>query len=318
VFDAAVARLPIGAAALCLLAACASSDSGESLTSAALAIADGESSYPTTTMDPDLFPPPSELEGAVREFCAAWPAIGDHLADDVQLAHVPESGWVPAGEPTSTGLVLQEDEAIQRGHAAVVAALAATQFTSIDCGSPAAVFADWVAIPVVASQADGSGEEGLWVSRVVDGQIVWHLMLGTGTDNPAPASPETDASVLAEARAFCALIEGWGVRDAEAVLAAMTDDPAAHNLVNNLHYLGTDGVEVMVSWYRPSDVITCHEAATTSGSWSATSIEIQNPPADITVVGLTIQQHAADGILRQYFGVTQTSGPGGWGARLDS
>ena len=124
--------------------------------------------------------------------------------------------------------------------------------------------------------------------------------------------------IEAETRGFCSLYEGSGyARSAPDVIAAMTDDPAIHNIPHSLHCTGgADGIKTDVSSYLRIDIIGCG-AVTTNGQWSAQASTIENPTIDLGLVGILVRQHDNGKIHRQYNQYTQTSGTGNWGFHLD-
>jgi hypothetical protein len=127
-----------------------------------------------------------------------------------------------------------------------------------------------------------------------------------------------DPAIEAETRGFCALYEGTGyVRSASDVIAAMTDDPAIHNIPHKLHCTGgANGIKADVDSYMRADIIGCG-AVTTNGQWSAQASTIEHPPANLGLVGILVRQHIDGKIHRQYNQYTQTSGTGNWGFHLD-
>ena len=221
----------------------------------------------TTTVDPARLPDPAVMEQLVRDYCLAWPDVVQYLAADIEFADVPADGWVPAGFPGELGFVQETDEATVRGRDDVDAALEATGFTKIDCGGPAVVSADWIALPVSASRVDGSGEECVWVLRIVDDRIGWHLAYGTNASVGSAASTEPNPVLVDEARRYCGswegAREGTGYRrDAQANLDAMSGDPAIHVIPSNLHFIGESGVGTDVRSYLNSDTVTCGNVTT--------------------------------------------------------
>ena len=103
----------------------------------------------------------------------------------------------------------------------------------------------------------------------------------------------------------------------QAVVDAMSDDPAAHNIPNGLHYQGAQGMKEIVGWYPTGEVITCDDLTTTNGFWSAAATTLDSPYADISLIRLTVQRHVEGKIHRQYFFWTQWSGTSGWGLPLE-
>ena len=236
-------------------------------------------------------------------YCSSWPAVGDRLSTDPRFVAVPPDGWVP-----------ERDQAVE-GHDDVVATIARIGSAAVECGTPGLISGDWIALPVSVSRPDGSGQEGMWALRFTkSGSVEWHLAYMTEVEDVSPATHESDPVLAAEARAFCAIVEGKKPRDADEVLAAMTDDPAAHNIGNGFNYVGADGLREMIRWYPRALTITCEEPTLTHGQWSAAGSTLSEDP--IFLVGLTIQQHHDGKIHRQYFHWTQTSGRPTWGLRL--
>jgi hypothetical protein len=210
-------------------------------------------SEPTTTTVVDLFAAPAVYEKIARDYCSSWPDVAGLLSEDANFIDVPIDGLaVPDKVGFSKGL----SEDVVQGRDAVLAAVADTRFSTADCGGPATVSGDWVALSVSASTPDGSGEEGIWLFRIVKDKIQWHFIYGTGAGEVTPAPAEPDAVLAAEARDFCAIIEGTGyTRDADEFLAAMTDDPAVHNNPEGLYWTGVDEVRSMVNYYPSNDDI---------------------------------------------------------------
>ena len=209
------------------------------------------------------------------------------------------------------------DEGIVLGSSDVAAALDATGLSEIDCGGPRVISGDWIAFPVTASRSDGSGEEGIWVLRIVDDKVGWQLNYATDTTQVSSAATEPDSVIEAEARGFCSLYEGSGyARSASDVIAAMTTDPAIHNIPHSLHCTGgADGIKTDVASYFRADIIGCG-AVTTNGQWSAQASTIENPTINLGLVGILVRQHDNGKIHRQYNQYTQTSGTGNWGFHL--
>ena len=272
-----------------------------------------------TTVDPARLPDPVAMEQLVHSYYSAWPDVEGFLAEDVAFVDVSADGWVAPGEPGEYFCYVSEvDEGIVHGRSDVVAALDATGFSKIDYGGPSVISADWIATPVSASRPDGSGEEGIWVLRIVDDKISSQLNYATDTTQVSPAASAPDPTIETETCDFCAMFEGTGyVRSAADVIAAMTDDPAIHNIPNSIHCgEGAEGVEDDVATYLLHDNIFCG-AVTTNGQWSAQASTIENPEVDIGLVGILVRQHIDGQIHRQYNQYTQTSGPGNWGLHLD-
>jgi hypothetical protein len=272
----------------------------------------------TTTVDPARLPDPAAMEQLVRDYCSQWPDVAGFLAEDVSFADVPGDGWVAPGPSGMFCYVQEVDEGIVLGRSDVTAALDATGYSNIDCGGPSVISGDWIAVPVSASRSDGTGEEGIWVLRIVDDKIGWQLNYATDTTQVSPAATGPDPAIETETRGYCALYEGTGYdRSAPDVIAAMTDDPAIHNIPNSLHCTDADGIKADVDSYERADIIGCG-AVTTNGQWSAQASTIENPPYNhLGLVGILVRQHDNGKIHRQYNQYTQTSGTGNWGLHLD-
>lgn len=250
-----------------------------------------------------LFATPEVMEDLAMIYCSSWPVVGEWLSAEPRFVAVPADGWDPERDQTVKGL----DE--------VVPALAATEVDAVECATPGLISGDWIVLPVSASRPDGSGQEGMWALRITkSGAVEWHLAYMTEVEQVSPATHEPDPVLAAEARDFCAIVEGKKSRDADKVLAAMTGDPAAHNIGNEFAYIGTDGIREMIRWYPRALMITCEEPTLTHGEWSAAGSTLSEDP--IFLVGATIQQHIDGKIHRQYFHWTQTSGRATWGLRL--
>ncbi len=272
----------------------------------------------TTTVDPARLPDPVAMEQLVRDYCSEWPDVAGFLAEDVSFADVPGDGWVAPGAYGMFCYVQEVDEGIVLGRSDVTAALDATGLSEIDCGGPSVISGDWIAVPVSASRSDGTGEEGIWVLRIVNDKIGWQLNYATDTTQVSPAATGPDPAIETETRGFCALFEGTGyVRSAPDVIAAMTDNAAIHNIPNSLHCTGgADGIEDDVGSYTRDDIIGCG-AVTTNGQWSAQASTIENPTINLGLVGILVRQHIDGKIHRQYNQYTQTSGTGNWGLHFE-
>ena len=272
----------------------------------------------TTTVDPARLPEPAAMEQLVRDYCSAWPDVSGYLAEDVALVDVSAEGWSAPGVVGEMFCVVSEvDEGIVRGRSDTNVALSATGFSSIDCGGPAILSGDLIAVPVSASRQDGTGEEGIWVFRIVKNQIQWLLTYGTDVDQVSPAATAPNPTTATEARDFCALYEGTGyARNSADVIAAMTEDPAIQHIPASLHCMGVPGIKIDVSAYFPDDVVGCGDIAT-NGQWSAQVSTIENSSIDLGLVGILVRQHVDGQIHRQYNQYTQTSGTGNWGFLLD-
>lgn len=272
----------------------------------------------TTTVDPARLPDPVAMEQLVRGYCSAWPDVDGFLAEDVGFADVSGEGWVAPGKYGQFCYVAEVDEGIVHGRSDVAAALDATGLSEIDCGGPSVISGDWIAFPVSASRSDGSGEEGIWVFRVVNDNVGWQLNYASDTTDVASASTESDPVIETETRGFCSLYEGTGyARSAPDVIAAMTEDPAIHNIPHSLHCTGgADGIKTDVGSYVRADIIGCG-TVTTNGQWSAQASTIENPTINLGLVGILVRQHDNGKIHRQYNQYTQTSGTGNWGFHLN-
>jgi hypothetical protein len=271
----------------------------------------------TTTVDPARLPDPVAMERLVRDYCSQWPDVAGFLAEDVALVDVSADGWVAPGPSEMLCYVQEVDEGIVLGRSDVAAALDATGYSNIDCGGPSVISGDWIAVPVSASRSDGTGEEGIWVLRIVDDEIGWQLNYATDTTQVSPAATGPDPVLETETRSYCALYEGTGYdRSAPDVLAAMTDDPAIQHIPVSLHCMGVSGIKTDVDSYVRDDIIGCG-AVTTNGQWSAQASTIEHPPANLGLVGILVRQHIDGKIHRQYNQYTQTSGTGNWGFHLD-
>ena len=272
----------------------------------------------TTTVDPARLPDPVAMEQLVRGYYSAWPDVEGFLAEDVAFVDVSGDGWVAPGVPGAFCYVQEVDEGIVHGRSDVVTALDATGFSRIDYGGPSVISGDWIATPVSASRPDGTGEEGIWVLRIVNDKISSQLNYATDTTQVSPAATAPDPAIETETCDFCALFEGSGyIRSASDVIAAMTDDPEIHNIPNSIHCGGgAEGVTDDVAGYLWTDLIDCGDV-TTNGQWSAQASTIENPPVDLGLVGILVRQHIDGKIHRQYNQYTQTSGGGNWGFHLD-
>ena len=259
------------------------------------------------------FAAPAVYERLARDYCSAWPDVAGFLSDDANFAEVPGDGLAV---PDKSGFAKGISEDVAQTHDAVVAAVADTGLSTVDCGGPATVSGDWVALPVSASKADGSGTEGIWVFRIVNDQVQWHLAYGTEVTDVTTASTDPDAALVTEARDFCAIVEGTGyTRDADEFLAAMTEDPLVHTYPEGLYWTGVDEVRTIAPLYPPSDDIWCGDDITTNGQWSAEAMTIDHPQVSNT--GMMVHHHVDGKIHRQFVHFTRTSGSAPWGLPLD-
>ena len=267
------------------------------------------------TGDESPFAASAVYEQLARDYCSAWPDVAGLLSDDANFADVTGDGLaVPDKSGYSKGL----SEDIIQGHDAVVAAVTDTGLSTVDCGGPATVSGHWVALPVSASSSDGSGVEGIWLFRIVNDQIQWHLAYGTEVDETSTASTEPDPVLAAEARDFCAIVEGTGyVRDADEFLSAMTNDPLVHTYPEGFYWTGVEEVGTIAPLYPSSDDIWCGDDIATNGQWSAEPITIDNPPHNLSLVGMMVHHHIDGKIHSQFVHFTRTSGSAPFGLALD-
>jgi hypothetical protein len=267
------------------------------------------------TGDEDPFATPAVYEQKARDYCSSWPDVAGLLSEDANFADVSGDGLaVPDKSGFSKGL----SEDIIQGRDAVVGAVAETGLSTVDCGDPAIVSGDWVALPVSASRSDGSGTEGIWIFRIVRDKVQWHIAYGTETDEVTPAPAESDSVLAAEARDFCAIVEGTGyVRDADEFLAAMTEYPLVHTYPEGFYWTGVDEVRTIAPLYPTSDDIWCGDDIATNGQWSAEPITIDNPSHNLSLVGMMVHHHIDGKIHSQFVHFTRTSGSAQWGLPLD-
>ncbi len=244
-----------------------------------------------------------------RQYCEAWPDVATLLADDVTYAEVPADGLsVPDGDSYDRGL----SEDLITGSAAVLAALDSTEQPQVECSEAVTVSGDWVAVPYTATSAeDGAQHQGIWVLRITGEGIHWHLAYSTSTVNGEEVASFDDPVVAAEARDYCAIVEGFGkVRDQSEVLAAMTDDPGVVNLPEGFYFLGTAEVEAMVRLYPPELRIQCSDDIVTSGGWSAHPALLEASSIGMKQVGMWVYAHRDGRIHRQFAHYTRASGRG--------
>jgi hypothetical protein len=261
---------------------------------------------PTTTVTaPYEIPPPEVIEQHARAYCASWPAVGPLLSEDASIATIFSDD---EGEPA---------EPIQ-GHSAVLQALDGLELVAIECGGPASVAGDWIAIPVSAYRDDGSGIEGIWVFRAGNERISWHLSFGTEVDEVSAVPTEIDPLIEAESETYCQLFVEPSERGLENILSAMTDDPAIHAIPLGYHYSGIDGVRLNMTQILSSDRIGCLSDGTTNGAWSAGGSWMRNPEIDLELIGINVMLHR-DGLIHRHFvQMTQLTGIGRWGLRIDT
>lgn len=266
------------------------------------------------TGDEDLFAAPAVYEQLASDYCSAWPDVAGLLSEDAGFAAVSADSLAV---PDKGGFAKGISEDVVQGHDAVVTAVADIGFSAVDCGGPAVVSGDWVAMPVSASSTDGSGTTGIWILRIVKDKVQWHLAYGTDVDAATPASTEPDPVLATEAREFCAIVEGTGyARDADEFLAAMTGDPLVHNIPEGLYWTGVDELRSMVTYYPSADEIWCGDDIATNGQWSAEPITIDNPGYYLSQVGMMIHHHVDGKINSQFAHFTRASGEY-WGLPLD-
>jgi len=264
------------------------------------------------TGDESPFAARAVYEQLARDYCSAWPDVAGLLSDDASFAEVPGAGLAV---PDKGGFAKGISEDVVQGRDAVVAAVADTGLSTVDCGGPATVSGDWVAVPVSASKADGSGTEGIWVFRIVKGQVQWHLAYGSEVADVTAASTDPDVGLVAAARDFCAIVEGTGyTRDGDELLAAMTDDPLVHTYPEGLYWTGADAVGAMVTQTPTSEDISCGDDITTNGQWSAEAMTVDLTQA--AQVGVMVRHHVDGKNHSQFIHFTRTSGSV-WGLPLD-
>ena len=100
---------------------------------------------------------------------------------------------------------------------------------------------------------------------------------GADAEAAALATFEPDQALQSQAREFCGTIEGTGcVRGADESLAAMTSDPAVHNIPEGLFWTGTEAVAEMVGLYSSTDEIGCGDDIITNGEWSASVLPVSS------------------------------------------
>lgn len=314
----AVSALAVGTFGLVGVVAC----SGDDVAETTVDTTTPDTSTETTASDgadgrvavEELFESPVRYEAVAREYCQAWPEVARVVRPDASLAHVPEDGF----EMPNLGGSQPLPDVVVQGADAVVIAAAALEYDAVDCSQPALVYADWVALPVSAVGSDGFADKGIWVLRVVDDQVHWHLIYGNEVESDGSAAVEPNPALVSEAREFCSIIEGTGfARDADAFLAAMTTDPAVHNNPEGFYWTGAEAVGGMVDLYPSTDDIWCGDDVITNGEWSAEAVRIDNPPVDLTNVGIMVHRHVDGKIHRQFAHFTRASGTLNWGLPLE-
>jgi len=270
----------------------------------------------TTTTEPEnVFAAPEVYEQVAWDYCAQWPDIEPMLTDDANYAEVTGDRLnIPERNGFSKGV---SDDVVV-GRDAVAAAVTGEEGVTVQCGAPAVVSGDWVALPVTSASEDGSGTVGIWALRIVRDHVQWHFALGTPTTDTPPPDAIPNAALVAEAREFCAIIEGTDyVRSAEDFLGAMTDDPAVHNNAEGLYWTGIDEVDSMMESYPKSDQIWCGDEIITNGEWSAEPITIDNPPYNLRNVGIMVRHHVEGQIHSEFPHFTRESGEIAWGLPLE-
>ena len=311
-----VLALVFGTFGLSAMVACSGDDVAETT------VADSttpDTSTETTDADgrvavEDVFESPASYEALAREYCEAWPEVDGIVRPDAWFAQVPEDGF----EVPGSGFNQPLPDAVVHGAEAVTAAAAALEYDVVDCSQPALVYADWVALPVSAVGSDGLADQGIWVFRLVDDQVHWHLIYGNELESDGSAGVEPNSALVSEAREFCSIIEGTGfARDPDVFLAAMTSDPAVHNNPEGFFFTGAEAVGEMVDLYPPTDDIWCGDEIITNGEWSAEAVRIDNPPFDLTNVGVMVHRHVDGKIHRQFAHFTRASGTANWGLPLE-
>lgn len=262
----------------------------------------------------ELFESPARYEAVAREYCEAWPEIDRVIRSDASFARVPTDGF----EMPNLGRGQSPPDGVAQGAGSVVAVAAALDYEAVDCSDAALVYADWVALPVSAVRTDGFADQGFWILRIVDDQIHWHLIYGNEAESDGSAAVEPNPALVSEAREFCSIIEGTGfTRDADEFLAAMTSDPAVHNNPEGFYWTGAEAVAGMIDLYPSTDDIWCGDDIATNGEWSVEAVRIDNPPFDLTNVGIMVHRHIDGKIHRQFAHFTRASGTANWGLPLE-
>lgn len=301
-----------------LLAACgASGDDAADTTLAATTTTTTQPPTTTTTEPESVFAAPEVYEQVAWDYCAQWPDIEPMLTDDANYVEVPGDG-LTIPDPERNSFVKGVSEDVVVGRDAVVAAVTGEDGITVQCGAPAVVSGDWVALTVSSASEDGSGTVGIWALRIVDDHVQWHLAYGTPVTETPPPETTPNAALVAEAREFCAIIEGTDyVRSAEAFLGAMTDDPAVHNNAEGFYWTGIEEIGLMLELYPKSDQIWCSDEIITNGDWSAEPITIANPVYNLENVGIMVRHHAEGQIHSEFPNFTRASGEIAWGLPLE-
>lgn len=261
-----------------------------------------------------LFESPASYEAVARTYCEAWPEVVRVVRPDAWFAQAPAGGF----EMPDLGGSQPPPDMVVQGADEVAAAAAALGYDVVDCSQPVLVYADWVARPVSAVGSDRVSVQGIWVLRLVDDQVHWHLIYGNEVESDGSAAVEPNSALVSEAREFCSIIEGTGfARDPDAFLAAMTSDPAVHNNPEGLYWTGAEAVGEMVDVYPSTDDIWCGVDIITNGEWSAEAVRIDNPPFDLTNVGVMVHRHVDGKIHRQFAHFTRASGTVNCGLPLE-
>ncbi len=236
------------------------------------------------------------------------------LTENASYADVPDDGLTV---PTTSGFSKGVSADVSTGRDEIVPAIARQEGVGVECGALSSVSGDWVALPVSSSSTDGSGTVGIWVLRIVGDKVQWHLAYTTPTTDTSPPEGSPNPDLVAEARQFCAIIEGTGyTRNTDEFLGAMSDDPAVHNNPEGLYWTGTDEIRAMVEYYPQTDQIWCGDDIVTNGVWSAEPITIDNPAFNLEQVGMMVHNHTEGKIHRQFVHFTRTSGQY-WGLPLE-
>ncbi len=273
----------------------------------------------TVEQPPPLFKGSDHYVSVARAYCEAWPTVGSLLTDDAHFAEVPPAG-LPDGLVTPEGVFwtpgLSTD--ITDGIAETAGAVLKLD-SHVQCGDSVAVSGDWVAMPFtsVGPLLTPPVIQGIWLLRVVGGEVQWHLSYGSIVGEGEDFGPVDDPVIAAEAREFCSIVEGSGyVRSASELLGSMTEDPAVFNIPEGLYWPGVTNVESMVQYYPPELEIGCGDDVVTSGDWSAQPIFENAPIISLSQVGMWVYHHQNGKIHRQFAHNTRISGQG-WGLPLE-